>query len=145
MTQDFIPEPLLIEVINNQSKAIEASSRAWQTTTKTNDKLVDLVVTLMTKRSVSLYSAQNTPISEQTNWFCPLYQNHTRCFICHYFGHGIDACPNITKLASEHCIRCWKKGHASSNCPLPIDQASNPPFKPNFIYPSDLLKKILFT
>jgi len=127
--------------VMSQAKAIEMSSQAWNTTARVNEKLVDFI---LEKKKMFLYSAQNIPICEEKNWFCPMYQTHSRCFICHYFGHGIESCPNVTKNPSRCCIRCWKEGHASNTCGLSLEQAVTPPFKLNFNYPTDLLKKLLF-
>ena len=138
--------PSVEDIINNQAKAMEASSQAWHTTAKANEKLIDLVATvLQNKPNIPLYSARDTLIDERTNWFCPLYQTHARCFLCHYFGHGIEDCPNITKSASKYCIRCWTEGHTSSSCTLSSNHAVTPPFKLDFIHPTDFLKKLFFS
>ena len=144
--KDFVvissPETLG-EVASNQAKAIQASSQALQTTAGVNDKLVSFIINLFQAKRIC--SAQDTPVNDQMNWFCPNYQGQTYCYICHYFGHGIEACPNISKSPSAYCIRCWQTGHGSQNCALTMEQAIRCPFfKINFMYPSDLLRKLLF-
>ena len=58
------------------------------------------------------------------------------CFLCGYYGHGLNTCPNIQEFL-EKCCRCWANYHESKDCFLSRKAI---PFKRNFLNLSELLK-----
>jgi hypothetical protein len=58
------------------------------------------------------------------------------CFICKYFGHGIQTCPNILSEYKGACIRCFQGGHFTDSC---TNTQREPPMKQGFKDPSYFL------
>ena len=135
----------LLQAVSDQAKALQASAQALQSSSASQEKLVVLVemVLQLLRTERPLYSAEDSLINKQTNWFCSAHMYHPQCHICKYYGHGIESCPNITKSATGYCIRCWEQGHNTTTCLLNSDQQVRPPFKNNFLYPHDLLLKLV--
>ncbi|CAB5196286.1 unnamed protein product [Rhizophagus irregularis] len=96
---------------------------------------------------VQLYSAKDIKICLTTNWILPVEFYRDPCHICLYYGHGFRNCPNIIFTAQELqniCIKCWGPIHGTStNC---TNDRVTPPFKEDYIQPTQLIQKFfLFT
>ncbi|RIA95671.1 hypothetical protein C1645_756997 [Glomus cerebriforme] len=126
-----------LEAVFQQAKALQNSVEAQN----------KLIMTLQTQISLPIadqkhYTAKNVALDKHTNWFVPTYSQQKPCYVCHYFGHFFENCPNIHFTAYSKCIRCWQPDHTSQNCSLSRDQSVRPPFKSNFLYPNELLDRI---
>ncbi|RIA90190.1 hypothetical protein C1645_738063 [Glomus cerebriforme] len=126
-----------LDAIVQQAKALQASAEAQN----------KLIMTLQTQISLPkaqnvTYTAENVALDKHTNWFLPTQPQQRPCFVCHYYGHRFENCPNIHSNAYNRCIRCWKHEHTLQNCQLPKEQIVRPPFKNNFLYPNELLNHV---
>ncbi|RIA87715.1 hypothetical protein C1645_739900 [Glomus cerebriforme] len=132
-----ISPPGQLEAIVQQAKALQASAEAQ------NKLIMALQTQISLPRSNQnvTYTAENVVLNKHTNWFVPTRPQQKPCFVCHYYGHIFENCPNIHSNAYNRCIRCWQHDHTFQNCQLPKEQTVRPPFKNNFLYPNELLHR----
>lgn len=90
------------------------------------------------KIAAPIMTAWNTVLSkENKNWVNP-FGNFTKpCFVCKYYGHSFQECPNIVPKYRGACVRCWISDHQSTRCRRTV---RDPPFKDGFCPRADLLK-----
>ena len=83
------------------------------------------------------YTSNGVVLSAKTNWIAPVgvYKDH--CYLCNYFGHGFNVCPNIRPEFLGRCCRCWSGNHKSKECRGEVRSIL---FKENFLKPSELFK-----
>src|SRR6266508_4480591 len=64
----------------------------------------------------TFYTSNGVVLSAKTNWIASVraYKNH--CYLCNYFGHGFNICPNIRPEFLGRCCRCWSGNHESKEC-----------------------------
>src|SRR6266498_5816886 len=53
----------------------------------------------------TFYISNGVVLSAKINWIAPVgaYKNH--CYLCNYFGHGFNICPNIRPEFLGRCCR----------------------------------------
>src|SRR6266508_6733966 len=53
----------------------------------------------------TFYTSNGIVLSAKTNWIASVgvYKDH--CYLCNYFGHGFNICPNIRPEFLERCCR----------------------------------------
>src|SRR6266498_4109353 len=74
------------------------------------------------------YTSNGIVLSAKTNWIAPVRAYKDYCYLCNYFGHGFNICPNIRLEFLERCCRCWSDNHKSKEC---RDELQPIPFKEN--------------
>jgi len=89
--------------------------------------------------SITLYTAQNIPLSKTSNWIFPFGKYTDPCLICSYYGHGFRECPNICEGFLGSCLRCWGPEHDAKSCKLP---KRTPPFKDGYHTPEQLIESL---
>src|SRR6266498_3188898 len=64
----------------------------------------------------TFYTSNGIVLSAKTNWITPVeaYKNH--CYLCNYFSHRFNICPNIRSEFLGRCCRCWSGNHKSKEC-----------------------------
>src|SRR6266498_5464325 len=64
----------------------------------------------------TFYISNRVVLSAKTNWIAPVgaYKNHY--YLCNYFSHRFNICPNIRPEFLERCCRCWSGNHESKEC-----------------------------
>src|SRR6266536_3593469 len=68
-----------------------------------------------TSRNI-FYTSNGVVLSAKTNWIAPVGAYKDYCYLCNYFGHGFNICPNIRPEFLERCCRCWSDNHESKKC-----------------------------
>ena len=84
-------------------------------------------------------SSQSTPINSN-NWPIPIGKHLKPCYLCKYYGHGANDCPNIEGCAIGLCLQCWTRNHDSESC---LYTRRSPPFKPEYRAPNIFLDTYL--
>src|SRR6266511_6316660 len=64
----------------------------------------------------TFYTSNGVVLSAKTNWIAPVRAYKDYCYLCNYFGHGFNICPNIRLEFLERCCRCWSSNHESKEC-----------------------------
>src|SRR6266540_6764921 len=104
------------------------------------ESLSDLTSSLNSLSSTSrntFYTSNGIVLSAKINWIAPVGVYKDYCYLCNYFGHGFNICPNIRSEFLERCCRCWSGNHESKECKGELQPI---PFKENFLKLSELLK-----
>src|SRR6266496_4600491 len=80
-----------------------------------SDSTSSLNSLLSTSRN-TFYTSNGVVLSAKTNWIASVgaYKNH--CYLCNYFGHGFNICPNIRPEFLGKCYRCWSGNYESKEC-----------------------------
>ena len=92
----------------------------------------------LTTSKNTFYTSDGVQLSAKTNWIAPVGAYKDSCYLCNYFGHGFNFCPNIRSEFLGKCCKCWISNHESKECKC---KQQSTPFKENFLKPSELLKK----
>src|SRR6266498_3943219 len=85
----------------------------------------------------TFYTSNRVVLSAKTNWIVPVGAYKDYYYLCNYFGHGFNICPNIRSEFLGRCCRCWSDNHESKECKCEFRPI---PFKENFLKLSELLK-----
>src|SRR6266540_3591582 len=64
----------------------------------------------------TFYTSNGIVLSAKTNWIAPVGAYKDYCYLCNYFGHGFNICPNIRSEFLGRCCRCWSSNHESKEC-----------------------------
>src|SRR6266508_38227 len=83
------------------------------------ESLSDLISSLNSLSSTSrniFYTSNGIVLSAKTNWIVPVGAYKDHCYLCNYFGHGFNICPNIRPEFLGRCCRCWSGNHESKEC-----------------------------
>src|SRR6266545_1705520 len=83
------------------------------------ESLSDLTSSLNSLSSTlrnTFYTSNGVVLSAKTNWIAPVGAYKDYCYLCNYFGHGFNICPNIRPEFLERCCRCWSGNHESKEC-----------------------------
>src|SRR6266542_2715385 len=59
----------------------------------------------------TFYTSNGVVLSAKTNWIVPVGAYKDYCYLCNYFGHGFNICPNIRLEFLGRCCRCWSGNH----------------------------------
>jgi ABC-type transporter Mla subunit MlaD len=86
------------------------------------------------------FTSRNVSLSANDNWLIPTGLYTSPCFLCSYFGHGANNCPNLIDDYLMNCFKCWNPGHSVGECNL---FKAKTPFKEGYILPGELLQKII--
>jgi len=86
------------------------------------------------------FTSRNVSLSANDNWLIPTGLYTSPCFLCSYFGHGANNCPNLIDDYLMNCFKCWNPGHSVGECNL---FKAKTPFKEEYIPPGELLQKII--
>src|SRR6266540_7062598 len=101
-----------------------------------SDSTSSLNSLLSTSRNI-FYTLNRIVLSAKTNWIVPVGAYKDYCYLCNYFGHGFNICPNIRPEFLGRCYRCWSGNYESKECRGELQPIS---FKENFLKLSELLK-----
>src|SRR6266542_3365827 len=52
------------------------------------------------------YTSNGIVLSVKTNWIALVGAYKDYCYLCNYFGHGFNICPNIRPEFLGRCYRC---------------------------------------
>src|SRR6266540_2483632 len=85
----------------------------------------------------TFYTSNGIVLSVKTNWIASVRAYKNYCYLCNYFGHGFNICPNIRPEFLERCCRFWSGNYESKECRGELRPIS---FKENFLKLSELLK-----
>src|SRR6266540_1917782 len=55
----------------------------------------------------TFYTSNGVVLSAKTNWIALIGAYKDHCYLCNYFGHGFNICPNIKPEFLGRCCRCW--------------------------------------
>src|SRR6266545_3802248 len=80
-----------------------------------SDSTSSLNSLLLTSRN-TFYTSNGIVLSAKTNWIALVGAYKDYCYLCNYFGHGFNICPNIRSEFLERCCRCWSGNHESKEC-----------------------------
>src|SRR6266542_4105551 len=89
-----------------------------------------------TSRNI-FYTSNGIVLSAKTNWIASVGAYKDHCYLCNYFGHGFNICPNIRPEFLGRCCRCWSDNYESKEYRGELRPI---PFKENFLKLSELLK-----
>src|SRR6266540_993688 len=64
----------------------------------------------------TFYTSNGIVLSAKTNWIASVGAYKDYCYLCNYFGHGFNICPNIRPEFLGRCCRCWSGNHESKEC-----------------------------
>src|SRR6266498_4496389 len=101
-----------------------------------SDSTLSLNSLSSTSRNI-FYTSNGIVLSAKTNWIVPVGAYKDYCYLCNYFGHGFNICPNIRPEFLGRCYRCWSGNYESKECRGELQPIL---FKENFLKPSELLK-----
>jgi hypothetical protein len=91
--------------------------------------------------SQPLSSSKDVIISKETfNWLLPFYPFKESCHACSYYGHSFKSCPNIISDYRGACLKCWVKGHDSTEC---LNQKETPPFNEDYKLPEEIIQLLI--
>ncbi|GES91583.1 hypothetical protein GLOIN_2v1883110 [Rhizophagus clarus] len=85
-------------------------------------------------------TSEGVALSSRTNWIAPISSYKDPCYLCEYYGHGLNTCPNIQQNYRGRYCRCWISPHESKDCHLRRGEKVPIPFKKNFLKLADLIK-----
>src|SRR6266498_619070 len=85
----------------------------------------------------TFYTSNGVVLSAKTNWIASVRTYKDYYYLCNYFGHRFNICPNIRSEFLGRCCRCWSSNHESKECRGELQPI---PFKENFLKLSELLK-----
>src|SRR6266498_3221594 len=54
----------------------------------------------------TFYTSNGIVLSAKTNWIGPVGAYKDHYYLCNYFDHGFNICPNIRPEFLERCCRC---------------------------------------
>ena len=54
----------------------------------------------------TFYTSNGVVLSAKTNWIAPVGAYKDYCYLCNYFGHRFNICPNIRSEFLGRCCRC---------------------------------------
>src|SRR6266498_4037461 len=64
----------------------------------------------------TFYISNGIVLSAKTNWIALVGTYKDYCYLCNYFGHGFNICPNIRPEFLGRCCRCWSGNYKSKEC-----------------------------
>src|SRR6266508_212349 len=64
----------------------------------------------------TFYTSNGIVLSAKTNWIMPVGAYKDYCYLCNYFNHGFNICPNIRPEFLRRCCRYWSGNHESKEC-----------------------------
>src|SRR6266542_5820329 len=64
----------------------------------------------------TFYTSNGVVLSAKTNWIVPVGAYKDHCYLCNYFSHRFNICPNIRPEFLGRCCRCWFSNHESKKC-----------------------------
>src|SRR6266498_3376177 len=64
----------------------------------------------------TFYTSNGIVLLAKTNWIVPVGAYKDHCYLCNYFDHGFNICPNIRPEFLGRCCRCWSGNHESKEC-----------------------------
>src|SRR6266498_2272723 len=64
----------------------------------------------------TFYTSNGVVLSAKTNWIVPVGAYKDHCYLCNYFSHRFNICPNIRPEFLGRCCRCWSDNHESKEC-----------------------------
>ena len=70
-----------------------------------SDSILSLNSLSLTSRNI-FYTSNGIVLSAKTNWITPVGAYKDHCYLCNYFGHGFNICPNIRPEFLGRCCRC---------------------------------------
>ena len=118
------PSPRSFESLSDSLSSLNSSSSSYSSSSSSSKN--------------TFYTSDGVRLSAKTNWIAPVGAYKDCCYLCNYFGHGMNVCPNIRSEYLGKCCKCWSNNHESKECkrePVSI------PFKENYLKPAELLKK----
>ena len=77
-----------------------------------SDSISSLNSLSSTSRNI-FYTSNGVVLSAKTNWIALIGAYKDHYYLCNYFGHGFNICPNIRPEFLERCCRCWSGNHES--------------------------------
>src|SRR6266542_2224704 len=83
------------------------------------ESLSDSTLSLNSLSSTSrntFYTSNRVVLSAKTNWIAPVGAYKDYCYLCNYFDHGFNICPNIRPEFLGRCCRCWSDNYESKEC-----------------------------
>src|SRR6266542_2120043 len=83
------------------------------------ESLSDLISSLNSLSSTSrntFYTSNGVVMSAKTNWIALIGAYKDHYYLCNYFGHGFNICPNIRPEFLGRCCRCWSSNHELKEC-----------------------------
>src|SRR6266540_808717 len=72
-----------------------------------------LLNSLLSTSRNTFYTSNGVVLSAKTNWIASVEAYKDYCYLCNYFDHGFNICPNIRPEFLERCCRCWSGNHES--------------------------------
>ena len=131
---------VLMLIMLEQSSSRHAAAAPSIPSPRTFDSLSNSTTSLNSSTSTrnTFYTSDGVLLSSKTNWIAPTGAYKDHCYLCNYFGHGLNVCPNIRPEFLGRCCRCWTNNHESKDCKREHQPI---PFKENFLKPVELLKK----
>src|SRR6266498_1939464 len=64
----------------------------------------------------TFYTSNGVVLSAKTNWIVSVGAYKNYCYLCNYFSHRFNICPNIKPEFLGRCYRCWSGNHKSKEC-----------------------------
>src|SRR6266542_2248851 len=64
----------------------------------------------------TFYTSNGVVLSAKTNWIVSVGAYKNYCYLCNYFSHRFNICPNIKPEFLRRCCRCWFSNHESKEC-----------------------------
>src|SRR6266498_2358676 len=80
-----------------------------------SDSTSSLNSLLSTSRN-TFYTSNGIVLSAKTNWIMPVGAYKDHYYLCNYFDHRFNICPNIRPEFLGRCCRCWFGNHESKEC-----------------------------
>src|SRR6266498_1002420 len=80
-----------------------------------SDSTLSLNSLSSTSRNI-FYTSNGIVLLAKTNWIAPVGAYKDHCYLCNYFSHGFNICPNIRLEFLGRCCRYWSGNHESKEC-----------------------------
>lgn len=115
-------------MVNNNNDSVNESTiksliTLIENMTKEQSNILTTVITSLLSTNSSnqmsntntLESSSGVPICDSNSPWATKYYSEP-CYLCFYFGHGFETCPNIQDDFKGTCLRCFGTGHKVSDC-----------------------------
>src|SRR6266545_383941 len=106
---------LMLTILEQLSSRHVVIAAAAATPPSRSDSTSSLNSLSSTSRN-TFYTSNGIILSAKTNWIVPVGAYKDHCYLCNYFGHGFNICPNIRPEFLGRCCRCWSGNHESKEC-----------------------------
>src|SRR6266540_3604672 len=106
---------LMLTILEQLSSRRVAAAAAAAAATPSHSELIkfeslsDSTLSLNSLSSTSrntFYTSNGVVLSAKTNWIAPVGAYKDYCYLCNYFGHGFNICPNIRSEFLRRCYKC---------------------------------------